>query len=139
METEDEGDPPDGQGVEDTHTTAYIWDSMDEEDRENTMATLKQLDEWVIWKTKDKWTTLLTAAGFKSPPTPLHQKGYPRGLLGIQDQRMVANRGHPGQKTKKDIRMLGEKQGNNTTRSTGHHDNGTPNTQSQLRQRRIRD
>ena len=42
METEDEGDPPDGQDVEDIHTTAYIWDSMDEEDREDTMATLHQ-------------------------------------------------------------------------------------------------
>ncbi len=45
-------------------TTAYIWDSMDEEDREDTMDTLKQSDEWVIWKSKDKWTTLLQAAGF---------------------------------------------------------------------------
>jgi hypothetical protein len=41
METEDEGDPPDGQDVEDKHTIAYIWDSMDEEDREDTMATLQ--------------------------------------------------------------------------------------------------
>jgi hypothetical protein len=47
-------------------------------------------------------------------------------MLGIQNQRMVANRGHPSQKTKKDIRMLGEKQSNDTTRSTGSHDNGTP-------------
>ena len=53
------------------------------------------------------------------PPTPLHQERYSRGLLGIQDQRMVANRGHPGQKTKKDIRMLGKKQDKDTTRSTG--------------------
>jgi hypothetical protein len=42
------------------------------------------------------------------PPTPLHQEGHSRGLLGIQDQRMVANRGHPGQKPKKDIRILGK-------------------------------
>ena len=64
METEDEGDPPDDQGVEDTHTIAYIWDSMDEENREDTMTTLQQLDEWVIWKSKDKWSPLLKAAGF---------------------------------------------------------------------------
>ena len=64
METEDEGDPPDGQDVGNTHTTVYIWDSMEEEDREDTMTTLKQLDEWVIWKSKDKWTTLLKAADF---------------------------------------------------------------------------
>ncbi len=73
------------------------------------------------------------------PPTPIHQKGHSRGLLGIQDQRVVSYRGHPGQKAKEDIRMLGEKQVNNTTRSTGSHDNGTPDTQSQLRQRRICD
>ena len=48
METEDEGDPPDGQGGEDKYTIAYIWDSMDEEDRKDTMITLQQLDGWVI-------------------------------------------------------------------------------------------
>ena len=37
---------------------------MDEEDREETMDTLQQLDEWVIWKSKDKWSPLLKAAGF---------------------------------------------------------------------------
>ncbi len=73
METEDEGDPPDGQGVEDIHTAAYIWDSMDEEDREDTMATLQLLDEWAIWKSKDKWSPLLKAAGF-------HQLLYTSGL-----------------------------------------------------------
>ncbi len=41
METEDEGDPPDGQVAVDTHTIAYIWDSMDEEDRKDTMNTLQ--------------------------------------------------------------------------------------------------
>jgi ribonuclease HI len=45
-------------------TTAYLWDSMDEEDREDTMDILKQSDEWVIWKSKDKWTTPLKAVGF---------------------------------------------------------------------------
>jgi hypothetical protein len=64
METEDEGDPPDGQGAGDTHTIAYIWDSMDEEDREDTMDTLQQSDEWVIWKSQDKWSPRLKAAGF---------------------------------------------------------------------------
>jgi len=37
---------------------------MDEEDRKDTMNILKQSDEWVIWKSKDKWTTPLKAAGF---------------------------------------------------------------------------
>jgi hypothetical protein len=63
-ETEDVGDPSDEQEEGDIKTTAYLWDSMDEEDREDTMDILKQSDEWVIWKSKDKWTTLLKAAGF---------------------------------------------------------------------------
>jgi hypothetical protein len=64
MENEDEGDPPDGQGTEDKHTITYIWDSMDEEDREDTIPTLQKLDEWVIWKSKDKWSPRLKIACF---------------------------------------------------------------------------
>jgi hypothetical protein len=63
-ETEDSGDPSDEQEEGDIKTTSYLWDSMDEEDREDTMDILKQSDEWVIWKSKDKWTTLLKATGF---------------------------------------------------------------------------
>jgi len=63
-ETEYVGDPADEQEEEDTKKTAYIWDSMDEEDRADTIDTLNQSDEWVIWKTKDKWSTLLKASGF---------------------------------------------------------------------------
>ena len=48
----------------DTKNTAYMWDSMDEEDRADTIDILKQSDEWVIWKSKDKWSTSLTSAGF---------------------------------------------------------------------------
>jgi hypothetical protein len=40
------------------------WHRMDEEDRADTIDILKQSDEWVIWKTKDKWSTLLKASGF---------------------------------------------------------------------------
>jgi hypothetical protein len=49
----------------DKKKTAYIWDSMDEEDRADTIDILKRLDEWVIWKSKDKWSASLTAAGFQ--------------------------------------------------------------------------
>jgi len=73
METEDEGDPPDGQGAGDTHTIAYIWDSMDEEDREDTMDTLQQSDEWVIWKSKDKWSPRLKAAGRAKKPKKTYE------------------------------------------------------------------
>jgi hypothetical protein len=36
-ETEDTGDPSDEQEEGDIKTTTYLWDSMDEEDREDTM------------------------------------------------------------------------------------------------------
>ena len=57
-------DSADEQDVENTKKTAYMWDSMDEEDRENTMDSLKQTDKWVIWNTKDKWSTFLKKTGF---------------------------------------------------------------------------
>ncbi len=34
--------------------TVYLWDSMDDQDRQNTMTVLKESTEWTIWKTKDK-------------------------------------------------------------------------------------
>ena len=46
----------------DTKKTSYICDSMDEKDRADTIEILKQTDEWVIWKTKDKWSVSLTVA-----------------------------------------------------------------------------
>jgi hypothetical protein len=40
--------------------TVYLWDSMDDQDRQNTMTVLKESTEWTIWKTKEKrWTPLL--------------------------------------------------------------------------------
>ena len=45
--------------------TVYLWDSMDDQDRQNTMEALKESTEWTIWKTKDKrWTLLLRQAGY---------------------------------------------------------------------------
>ena len=45
--------------------TVYLWDSMDDQDRQNTMSVLKESTEWTIWKTKDKrWTPLLRQAGY---------------------------------------------------------------------------
>ena len=63
-EAEDTWDPSDEQENGHTKTTAYLWDSMDEEDRKDTIDTLQQSDEWVIWKSKDKWSTTLKAADF---------------------------------------------------------------------------
>jgi hypothetical protein len=37
--------------------TVYLWDTMDNEDRQDSLETLREKDNWVIWKTKDdKWT-----------------------------------------------------------------------------------
>ncbi len=45
--------------------TVYLWDSMDDQDRQNTMAVLKESTEWTVWKTKDKrWTPHLRQAGY---------------------------------------------------------------------------
>ena len=52
-------DSTDEQDGEDTRETVCIWDSMDDQDREDTMDNLKQTNKWVIWKTKDKWSTSL--------------------------------------------------------------------------------
>ena len=57
-------DPSDEQEERDTKKTAYLWDSMDEDDRTDTIDILRQSDEWVIWKSKDKWSTSLKTAGF---------------------------------------------------------------------------
>ncbi len=57
-------DPSDEKEEGDTKKTAYIRDSMDEEDRLDTIEILKQTDEWVIWKPKDKWSVFLTVGVF---------------------------------------------------------------------------
>ena len=44
--------------------TVYLWDSMDDQDRQNTMAKLNESPDWTIWKTEDKkWTPILRQAG----------------------------------------------------------------------------
>ena len=45
--------------------TVYLWDSMDNQDRQNTLEKLKTTSEWTIWKTRDKeWSPVLQKAGF---------------------------------------------------------------------------
>ena len=61
-ETEYVWDSSDEQEEGDTKKTAYIWDSMDKEDRADTIDILKQSDKWVIWKSKDKWSSSLTSS-----------------------------------------------------------------------------
>ena len=62
--------------------TVYLWDSMDDQDRENTMTVLEEPTEWTIWKTKDKrWTPLLRQAGYHQL-LDIHKKKAIR-LLGF--------------------------------------------------------
>jgi ribonuclease HI len=51
-------------GTQDLNTV-YLWDTMDNEDRQDSLEALREKDNWVIWKTKDtKWTQELQRAGF---------------------------------------------------------------------------
>jgi hypothetical protein len=37
--------------------TVFLWDTMDDKDRLNSLETLREKDNWVVWKTKDdEWT-----------------------------------------------------------------------------------
>ena len=53
-------------GSQDTKTV-YLWDSMDNQDRQNTLAKLETTSEWTIWKTRDKeWSQDLQKEGYAS-------------------------------------------------------------------------
>ena len=46
-------------------STVYLWDSMEDQDRQKSLEDLRDKDDWVVWKTKDnKWTHELQQAGF---------------------------------------------------------------------------
>ena len=43
-------------GTQDSRT-GFLWDTMGDEDRRSSLETLREKDNWVVWKTKDdKWT-----------------------------------------------------------------------------------
>ncbi len=51
-------------GSQDTKTI-YLWDSMDDQDRQNTLENLKITSGWTIWKTRDReWSPVLCESGF---------------------------------------------------------------------------
>ncbi len=51
-------------GTQDLNTI-YLWDTMDNEDRQDSLETLREKDNWVIWKTKDnKWTQEMQRSSF---------------------------------------------------------------------------
>jgi hypothetical protein len=51
-------------GTQDSRV-AYLWDSMDDKDRQDSLDTLRTQDRWIVWKTKDKvWTQKLQQEGF---------------------------------------------------------------------------
>jgi hypothetical protein len=51
-------------GTQDSNTV-FLWDTMDNEDRQDSLEALREKDNWVVWKTKDdKWTQELRREGF---------------------------------------------------------------------------
>ena len=51
-------------GTQDTKTT-YLWDSMDDQDRQDTLEKLKTTSGWTVWKTRDKeWSPTLRETVF---------------------------------------------------------------------------
>jgi hypothetical protein len=51
-------------GTQDS-STVFLWDTMGDEDRLSSLETLREKDNWVVWKTKDdKWTQELRREGF---------------------------------------------------------------------------
>jgi hypothetical protein len=51
-------------GTQDVNTV-YLWDTMDNEDRQDLLEALREKDNWVICKTKDnKWTPELQGEDF---------------------------------------------------------------------------
>ena len=46
-------------------STVYLWDSMEDQDRQSSLVDLRDKDDWVVWKTKyNKWTHELEEADF---------------------------------------------------------------------------
>ncbi len=45
--------------------TVYMWDSMDDQDKQKSLTVLQETENWVVWKTRDKtWTHTLKWEGF---------------------------------------------------------------------------
>ena len=45
--------------------TVYMWDSMDDQDKQKSLTVLQETENWVVWKTRDKtWTHTLKREGF---------------------------------------------------------------------------
>ena len=49
----------------------YLWDTMEDKDRQDSLETLRCKDNWVVWKTKDnKWMHELQEAVFQQLLSP---------------------------------------------------------------------
>jgi hypothetical protein len=115
--------------------TVYLWDVMDDQDRHNSMVTLKATREWTIWKTKDKgWSPALQKADF-------HQ------LLNIHKDKhtecwgfkikpgMVAKRGYSYHESQEVLRILGENHLGHTNGISGGAYGGSTCATTQCRER----
>ena len=89
--------------------TVYLWDSMDNQDRQNTLEKLKTTSEWTIWKTRCKGQGMVTSPVRDGlPPAPQHTQRQGSGMVGIQGQGMVTERRHSNHESQEVLRMLGE-------------------------------
>jgi hypothetical protein len=78
--------------------TVYLWDIMDNEDRQDSLEVLREKDNWVIWKTKDtKWTQDLQRAGFHQMLGEISRKRTSEEAKDIKETLMA-----PGQNYGKD-------------------------------------
>ena len=92
-------------GSQDTKTV-YLWDSMDNQDRQNTLET-QDNERMDNMENKGQGMVTSTATG-GLPPAPQHTQRQASGMLGIQDQGMVVERRHSNHEDQEVLRMLGE-------------------------------
>ena len=60
--------------------TVYSWDSMDDQNKHNSLTALRDTEHWVVWKTKDNtWTHTLREAPNSSPLTSRMLGEIPHG------------------------------------------------------------
>jgi hypothetical protein len=80
---------------------------MGDEDRQSSLETLREKDNWVVWKTKDdKWTQELRGTVFHQLLTL--NKNTRDDCWGNKNPGMVAKRRHEIHKMQKNKGMLGE-------------------------------
>ena len=53
--------------------TVYAWDSMDDQDKQNSLTALQETGKWVVWKTKRQNMDSHFEEGGLSPTPPFNK------------------------------------------------------------------